>query len=630
MIRATELALRRGTQMLFSNANFAIHPGQRAGITGANGCGKSSFLAVLRGLVEVDAGTIDVPREWTIAHVAQETSSSNRSALEHAIDGDFELRRLQGLAATAEANNDGTRHASLLAELEAAGAYTVEARAAQMLSGLGFAQTDLPRALNEFSGGWRMRLNLAQALMCRSDLLLLDEPTNHLDLDAVVWLEQWLQRYDGTLLLISHDREFLDAVVNHIVHFEQQQITQYSGNYSEFEAQRAAKLANQQAAHEKQQREIAHMESFVIRFKAKASKAKQAQSRVKALQRMGVIAAAHVDSPFSFKFTPPQDLPERLLQLDKAQLGYGETTILKSVSLDLRAGDRVGLIGPNGAGKSTLIKALAKEMAPLSGDCNYHDKTQIGYFAQHQLEQLRTDRSALQHLQDAFPKQTEAEHRSHLGRFGFVGDRVFEPVAPFSGGEKARLVLALLVRHGPNLLLLDEPTNHLDLEMRHALSTALQEFEGAVVLISHDRHLLRVCCDKLLLVAQQGARVYEDDLDAYARWLLQERKSNNDSAAVQQDKPDRKELRREQAQARQKLQPLRNKLKKIERTMETLQAKLGTLESRLAEPELYESSHSDELKEMLLQQASAKDELDSVELTWMEIMEEIESASPAP
>lgn len=626
MIRAQGLALRRGKQLLFSEAEFSVHPGQRVGITGANGCGKSSLLAVLRGEVDVDAGELNVPREWTVAHVAQHTPSSDQSAVQYAIDGDKELRRLQSEAQDAEDKNEGTRHASLLAELEAAGAYTVEARAAQMLAGLGFSQADLQRSVKMFSGGWRMRLNLAQALMCRSDLLLLDEPTNHLDLDAVVWLEQWLQRYPGTLLLISHDREFLDSVVKHIMHFEQNQITLYSGNYSDFEAQRAARLANQQAAHEKQQREIAHMESFVTRFKAKASKAKQAQSRVKALQRMSVIAAAHVDSPFSFQFSEPKELPERLMQLEKAQLGYGETTVLPNISLDLRAGDRVGLIGPNGAGKSTLIKALAREIKPLSGEVHQHDKMKLGYFAQHQLEQLRPERSPLQHLQDAFPEQSEAELRSHLGRFGFNGDRVFEAVAPFSGGEKARLVLALLVRHGPNLLLLDEPTNHLDLDMRYALSTALQAFDGAVVLISHDRHLLRVCCDKLLLVAQGKASVYEDDLDAYARWLLQERKSNDEPAAVQQNKPDRKELRREQAAARQKLQPLRNKARQCERQMESLQNKLQDAESKLADTDIYESSRSEELQNLLKQQAEIRAQLESVEADWLAAMEEIEAA----
>lgn len=629
MIRAQGLALRRGTQLLFSGAEFAIHTGQRAGITGANGCGKSSLLSVLRGEVEVDAGDIQVPKEWVVAHVAQESHASDRSALDYAIDGDVELRRLQALAQEAEEKDEGTRHAGLLAELESAGAYTVESRAAQMLSGLGFKQSDLKRGLREFSGGWRMRLNLAQALMCRSDLLLLDEPTNHLDLDAVVWLEQWLLRYEGTLLLISHDREFLDSVVNQIVHFEHNQITQYTGNYTAFEGLRAAKLANQQSAHEKQQREIAHMESFVIRFKAKATKAKQAQSRVKALERMTLIAAAHVDSPFSFHFSKPKDLPERLLQLDKAKLGYDDKVILNSVSLDLRAGDRIGLIGPNGAGKSTLIKALANELAPQAGECNTHEKMKLGYFAQHQLEQLRMDRSPLQHLQDEFPEETEAEHRSHLGRFGFLGDRVFEAVAPFSGGEKARLVLALLVRHGPNLLLLDEPTNHLDLEMRHALATSLQEFEGAVVLISHDRHLLRVCCDKLLLVAQGAARPYEEDIDSYAQWLLQERKNSGDPPAVQQNKPDRKEQRREQAQARNKLQPLRNRARQFERQLEKLQAQLKELESRLSDPDIYESSKSEALQTLLQNQASVRSELETIEIDWLAVMEEIEEAEKA-
>ncbi|MGB0865621.1 MAG: ATP-binding cassette domain-containing protein [Granulosicoccaceae bacterium] len=629
MIRAQSVALRRGTQLLFSDANFSLHAGQRVGITGANGCGKSSLLAVLCGEVEVDSGEISVPPEWAVAHVAQHTPSSDRSALDYAIDGDTALRQLQNEAQLAEQAHDGTRHASLLAELESAGAYTAEARAAQMLSGLGFRQEDLQRSLKEFSGGWRMRLNLAQALMCRSDLLLLDEPTNHLDLDAVVWLEQWLSRYEGTLLLISHDREFLDSVVGQILHFEHNKVALYTGNYSEFETQRAAHLANQQSAFEKQQREIAHMESFVTRFKAKATKAKQAQSRVKALERMTRITAAHVDSPFSFGFSTPKDLPERLLQLEKAQLGYGDKSILASVSLDLRAGDRIGLIGPNGAGKSTLIKALARELEPLSGDLHSHDKMTLGYFAQHQLEQLRLDRSPLQHLQDAFPAQTEAEHRSHLGRFGFVGDRVFEAVAPFSGGEKARLVLALLVRSAPNLLLLDEPTNHLDLEMRHALATALQAFEGAVVLISHDRHLLRVCCDKLLLVAQGSAVAYENDLDSYAQWLLQERKNSDTSAAVQQNKPDRREQRREQAQARAKLQPLRNRARQNERQMEKLQGQLAELEKQLADPALYESAQSTKLQEVIQQQAKVREELESTEMDWLAAMEAIEAAESA-
>ena len=500
MLRFSRVALRRGPRLLFSEVDFIIHAGHKVGVVGGNGSGKSSLFALIRNELHADEGEFDMPAGLSLAHVAQETPATERPAIDYVMDGDTELRAVEVALRDAERAGDGHAQAEVQAQLEHIGGYQARARAARLMHGLGFAPDQDERPVASFSGGWRMRLNLAQALMCRSDLLLLDEPTNHLDLDAVIWLEDWLRGYPGTLLLISHDRDFLDRVIDRIAHLDQGSITLYSGNYSAFERIRAERLANQAAAYEKQQREVAHIHAYVERFRAKATKARQAQSRLKALARMELIAPAHVDSPFHFEFAEPAALPNPLLRLDGASAGYGELPVVAELNFSLSPGERIGLLGPNGAGKSTLMKLIAGGLAPMAGRRETADRLAIGYFAQHQLEQLDPGASALLHLRRIDPKASEQQMRDFLGGFDFRGDRVVEPVAPFSGGEKARLVLALIVWQRPNLLLLDEPTNHLDLEMRHALNLALQGYGGAVLLVSHDRHLLRSVADRLLLV----------------------------------------------------------------------------------------------------------------------------------
>ncbi len=566
MLQFRDLSLRRGPKLLFEHASFNVHAGWKLGITGANGAGKSSLFALILGQLHADAGELDQPGSWVIAQVAQQTPSGSRPAIEHVLDGDAELRRVQAGLAAAEAAQDGGGAAHLHGLLEAIGGYEARSRAARLLHGLGFrpGQEGLP--IDHFSGGWRMRLNLARALMARSDLLLLDEPTNHLDLDAVIWLEQWLRRYPGTLLLISHDREFMDAVVDHLVHIDQQRADLYAGNYSAFERIRAERLAHLQAEHNRQQREIAHMHAFVERFRAKATKARQAQSRLKALARMEQIVPAHVDSPFHFAFPQPDRLPNPLLRLDEASAGYAGSAVIEGLELSLSPGDRVGLLGPNGAGKSTLIKLLAGGMQPLSGRIERAADLAVGYFAQHQLDQLHSGHTPLEHLLQVAPRATEQSLRDFLGGFGFAGDRALEPVAPFSGGEKARLALALLVYRRPNLLLLDEPTNHLDLEMRHALGQALLEFEGAMVIVSHDRHLLRITSDRLLLVNAGRVEEFRDSLDEYPRWLA----SRSTPEPVPSERADaahtagmRKERKRAEAERRRGLQPLKRRLTEL-------------------------------------------------------------------
>jgi ATP-binding cassette, subfamily F, member 3 len=630
MLRFDHLALRRGPRLLFSGADFTLHAGWKVGITGGNGSGKSSLFSLILGSLHADEGHLSLPPRLEIAHVAQEMPALDRPAIEYVIDGDRALRRIEAELAAAQAADDGTRQARLHEALLHADGYTANARAGELLHGLGFSSEDEARPVDHFSGGWRMRLNLAQALMCRSDLLLLDEPTNHLDLDAVIWLEAWLRNYPGTLLLISHDRDFLDQITDHIVHLEQQQATLYTGNYSGFEQTRAARLANQQVEYEKQQREIAHIRSYVDRFRAQATKARQAQSRLKALERMELIGPAHVDSPFHFEFLEPLKNPHPLLQLREASAGYTERPIIANVQLSIGPGDRIGLLGPNGAGKSTLIKLLAGELQPLAGERQPAQDLRIGYFAQHQLEQLDPDASCLLHLQRLDPKASEQSLRNFIGGFGFQGDRVLEPVAPFSGGEKARLVLALLVYQRPNLLLLDEPTNHLDLEMRHSVGQALQAFSGAMVIVSHDRHLLRITSDELWLVHGGTVTEFPGDLDDYPAWLSNQRRLSpaNDSPVNQgnHSATARKDRKRLEAEARRRLQPLRNELRKLERMISRLQESQQRLELLLADTELYSETRKDELKSHLAEKASVDRTLSDAEERWLEISEQLEAA----
>jgi len=629
MLRFTRLSLRRGPKLLFRDASFQVHAGQRVGVTGANGTGKSSLFELILGELGPDLGEFSRPAEWVVAHVAQEVPADPRPAIEYVLDGDHELRAVEHALADAEAAHDGHRVAELHAQLHTIGGYEARSRAARLLHGLGFAPGEEGRPVAEFSGGWRMRLNLARALMCRSDLLLLDEPTNHLDLEAVIWLEDWLRAYPGTLLLISHDREVLDAVCTHVLHIEREEATLYAGNYADFERVRTERLAGQQAAWLQQQREIAHIQQFVERFRAKATKARQAQSRLKALARMELIAPAHIDSAFHFNFQAPDKAPNPLLRLERVVAGYGHTPVLNNVTLTLSPGDRVGLLGVNGAGKSTLIRLLAGEAEPLSGLRDPARDLSVGYFAQHQLEQLQPEWSPLQHLVAEHPTVPEQTLRDHLGGFGFAGDQALEPVAPFSGGEKARLVLAMVVFRRPNLLLLDEPTNHLDLEMRLALNLALQGFEGAMVLVSHDRALLRATADTLWLV--HGGRVAEfpQELDDYPRWLAAQRAERTPSAAAVGDHTAaaRRDRRRTEAEERRRLQPLRQRVEQWEHAVARLASEHAALEQRLADPGLYQEGQKEALKTMLAEKARIVAAVSQAEAAWLEAAAALESAA---
>ncbi len=679
MIRLTNLILARGPKRLLDNANLTLFPGHKVGLIGPNGCGKSSLFAMLRGQLHQDAGDLDLPAKWVIAHVAQETPHSHRAALDYAMDGDSELRSLEAALQQAEQENTGdetfatqwaAHWADLHAQYEHIGGYAARSRAAALLAGLGFNEAQQSRPVAEFSGGWRMRLNLAQALMCRSDLLLLDEPTNHLDLDAVMWLEDWLAAYPGTLLLITHDRDFLDAVVNKIVHIDNLKLNEYTGNYSAFEKTRALQLSVQQAQHQKQQKQIEHLQSFINRFKAKASKAKQAQSRVKTLEKMELIAAAHIDSPFSFSFREPEAKPRQLLHLKEATLGYGEGSggrdILDKVEWRLFYGDKIGLLGPNGAGKSTLVKSLAGALALRHGGRYEGQGLKIGYFAQHQVEQLRRDESCLQHMKRLDPNVREQEFRDFLGGFDFRGGRVTEPIAPFSGGEKARLALALIVWQKPNLLLLDEPTNHLDIDMREAVAEALQAFDGTLVVVAHDRHLLKATTDQLWLVAHGTLAEFDGDLDDYKAWArsyaVEQQKapsstiknkeaqypravsgkngpksapildvSSSDSGL---DAIDRKAQKRAEAEARQKnhaaKKPLEQKLAKLEKEMTVLNREKADIENWLAREDAYVEENKPRLLEFLKRQTEVAEAVATLEWQWFEVQQKMEEATTQP
>jgi ATP-binding cassette, subfamily F, member 3 len=631
MLTFSSLALRRGVRLLLSDASFTLYRGEKVGIVGANGCGKSSLLALVLGQLQPDAGNFERPSQLVIAYVAQELDAGERIAIEFVMDGDEELRATEKAIVAAEARDAGAALGELHARYAALGGYDARSRAGRLMHGLGFSAADEARPVSAFSGGWRVRLNLAQALMCRSDLLLLDEPTNHLDLDAVIWLEAWLGNYTGTLLMIAHDREFLDRTVNRIIHIENGAARTYSGNYSAFEEQRAAQLAQLQSMYERQQREIKHMMGFVERFRAQATKARQAQSRLKALERMQRIAPAHVDSPFEFAFLAPQKLPQPLLTMEQQSAGYGERVILQSLSMTISPGSRIALLGRNGAGKSTLMKLLAGELAALSGKRTEARDLRIGYFAQHQLEQLSVNESPIAHLRrlggEAALRATEQELRGFLGGFGFSGDRVFEPVGPFSGGEKARLVLALVSYLRPNLLLLDEPTNHLDLEMRQALAVALQDYEAAVVLVSHDRHLLRAVADDLILVDQGRATPFDGDLDDYARWFTTREGTTSDEQRVtaSPSAEQKKQRKREEAERRNRLSPLRAEIARIETQIAQLERRRTEVEAALVAPEIYTADAKDKLRELLQQQTQLKRDLDASETAWLTATEKLDA-----
>jgi ATP-binding cassette subfamily F protein 3 len=627
MIIATDLSLDRGAKNLIKTSSFTIHPNHKVGLVGANGCGKSSLFAALLGELQPDRGDVNIPAGWDVATVKQETPALEKSALDYVMDGDKEFRQLEQNLEQARLNDDGNQEALIINNIDAISGYSLPARASELLHGLGFLQEQLGNAVKEFSGGWRMRLNLAQALISRADLLLLDEPTNHLDLDAVIWLQRWLKRFTGTLVLISHDRDFLDDVIGQILHIEHQEAKLYSGNYTAFERQRAEHLAQQDAQFNRQQKEVAHLTSFVDRFRAKASKAKQAQSRLKRLQKLPDLAPAHVDSQFTFSFKTPETLPYPLLALKETTCGYNQKTIiLQDVGLTLVPGSRIGLLGRNGAGKSTLIKSLAGDIALINGERYCAQELTIGYFSQHQLEQLHMPSSAIEHIVRARPDTTELQARSFLGSFGFTGDQALSPVRTMSGGEKARLVLALIVNEKPQLLLLDEPTNHLDLEMRQALVFALQDFEGAIILIAHDRFLLESCVDEFFLVANGQVSEFSGDIDDYQQWLNEDKKQTlkNTKPIKSTETVDKKQLRKEQAELRKKASPLRKQADKYEKKVQQWQNDLAEVEGILAGSEIYQSEYKSRLATLIKQQASLKGDIEENEMHWLEIEEKIE------
>ncbi|GAB1265585.1 ATP-binding cassette domain-containing protein [Aurantivibrio infirmus] len=627
MIKLQTLSLHRGSRQLLTDTSLTIHPGEKIGLVGANGSGKSTLFQLLLGNLQPDNGSLHIPKQWRIGHMLQEISSATRSALDFVIDGDKALRQIE--AEIEQHAGDDTFLAALYSRLEEADGYTATARAASLLGGLGFKNDEIENPIDSFSGGWRVRLALAQALMCPADLLLLDEPTNHLDLEATIWLENWLNTFQGTLIIVSHDRDFLDHVVKSTVHLEAQQLNYYRGGYSDFEIQRSERLSQQQALFEKQQTRVKEINAFVSRFRAKASKAKQAQSRVKELQRMELVAPAHSDSPFSFRIPCAEKCPQTLVNFSQATIGYDDEHCVKNINLSIHNSTRIALLGANGAGKSTLLKSIAGELALLSGEKHDNDALRIGYFAQHQLQSLDLNASPALHIQRVSPKASEQQIRTFLGSFDFQSDRVFEPIVHFSGGEKARLSLALIAWSRPNLLVLDEPTNHLDLEMRHALTVALQGFEGAIILVSHDRHLIRNTVEELMLVADQRIQNFDGDLEAYERWLAKQtneesvaKKSAADTNSVT---PSKKDQRQAAANTRALLKPLTNKIKKLESLMETKHQRIDEIETSLADTELYLADNKLRLQELLKEQGDIKQTLASTEEEWLMLQEELEA-----
>ena len=655
MIRAQGLTVRRGAKVLLDTTEFVVHPGERVGFVGKNGAGKSTLFALLQHEIEADAGSLDIPVGWRVASVQQEIASSHAAAREFVIDGDIRLRQLQAERQHVEndAHADGARIAELEAELIEADAWTAASRAEQLLAGLGFTPAQWLQPVDSFSGGWRMRLALARALMAPSELLLLDEPTNHLDLDAMLWLERWLAAYEGTVLLISHDTEFLDAVAQTILHFDQGKLNRYKGGYQDFVVQRAERLRQGKIAYERQTRETARLQGFIDRFKAKASKAKQAQSRVKALARMEQLAPIHAESGIDIRIPSPEEMPDPLLVLDDMQAGYttdsGEVvTILRNVKLMVRGGDRIGILGVNGAGKSTLVKTLAGELEVQAGSRRASRGLEVGYFAQHQLDMLDLESSPLQHLARLAPDTREQELRNYLGGFGFGGDRVTDTVAPMSGGEKARLALSLIVWQKPNLLLLDEPSNHLDVETREALTRALAEFGGSMLLVSHDRHLLRTTVDSFWIVADGCVQAFDGDLEDYRDWLTQHQaNARREDAATRQalrsdvstandaeiSNIDRKQQKREEAEQRQRLALLRKpidiKLAKVEKELEQAQTKIAKLDALIADPDLYSEARRQERVSSLAEHGELTKRAGQLEEQWLELQTELEALTSA-
>ena len=641
MLKITDLSLRRGTRLLLENIALDVFPGQRMGLTGANGCGKSSLFSVIAGRLEADQGNVTLPRGALISEVLQETPESSQTAIDYVIDGDKSYRSLELKIAQAELSSDGTELATLHSQMEAIDGFRVSARAGQLLHGLGFTAKEQTQSVNTFSGGWRMRLNLATALMTRADLLLLDEPTNHLDLDAMVWLEQWLASYEGIVLVISHDREFLDRAVTRIAHIENQTIQVYEGNYSLAERQRAEIIEIQQKQHVRQKKQIRHMQSYIDRFRYKASKAKQAQSRIKALERLEIVSPAQQKNAFVFEFETPDHSPHQLIDLKGINAGY-QDPVLSGIDFRLSDGERIGLLGRNGAGKTTLMKTLAAELPPLQGSYTGDSKLCIGYFAQHQLELLNPQWSPLDHLAELSQQQNERALRTHLGRFGFSGDSATEPVSIRSGGERARLVLALIVYSKPNLLLLDEPTNHLDIEMRESISLALQSYSGCLVVVAHDRHLLRLVTDELWLIDNGSLRRFEGDIDDYVIWLRQRQKGANknldsqtnkkpknrtDIDAKIDQKPQRsKTTRQEKAKQREKVKPLRDRLNRVEKEVDKAAEVKRRLDQELANPEIYNEANRDQLRELLFDQARNAQLHQELESQWLEASELLEQA----
>ncbi|WP_426269096.1 ABC-F family ATP-binding cassette domain-containing protein [Dyella kyungheensis] len=636
MISFRRFALRRGSRLLLSDIDLVIQTGWRLGVVGRNGCGKSSLFAALQGQVEADAGDLDLPAKIRMASVAQETPSLPDPAIEYVMGGDEELAKALRDELDAQARGDTEAMARAHHRIEELHGYDARARAGRLLHGLGFAAETHETPVKEFSGGWRVRLNLARALMAPSDLLLLDEPTNHLDLDAVLWLEEWLRRYQGTLLIISHDREFLDGVITHTLHLNDGSGKLYTGNYSAFERLRAEQLRQQQIAHEREQAERAHLQSFVDRFKAKASKAKQAQSRVKRLEKLAGTEAVRAERPFHFQFAVPARLPDSMVQIEDVDAGYpgenGEaaTTILRNVRFRLEAGERIGLLGPNGAGKSTLVKTLVGELTPLAGERKGHKDLKIGYFAQHTVESLHEGSSPFDHLQEKAPGVAAQALRDFLGSWNFAGDRAFESVDGFSGGERARLALALIAWDKPNLLLLDEPTNHLDLDMREALADALAEFDGALVLVSHDRHLLGMVSDSFWRVADGSVEPFDGDLDDYARWLRSrgsaaKKAKNKEKEAKPVERVETAEERRLRTAAeRENDKASRSRVKKIETRIATLEGELATLEAKLADPATYNGPTA-EMMRLSQKQTELRREKETLEVEWLALYEQLEA-----